>query len=175
MPLLMGFALSEAHAQGGPPARYHTTAQSSGARTVPADQSPTAKNSVSISIRNGRRIIQANGIPSHAVGAFPNGGNPHSITSQRYTYSVTATPRLARQSSKLEMRQNFGIGINGVPFDPGAAEWYRSNRQSIWQYEALAGAVALGIDSNHAHVQPNGAYHYHGLPTGLLRNLKISS
>jgi hypothetical protein len=29
----------------------------------------------------------------------------------------------------------------------------------------------LGIDANHAHVQPNGAYHYHGLPVGLVAKL----
>src|SRR5262249_47958607 len=33
--------------------------------------------------------------------------------------------------------------------------------------EALSGARPLGIDQNNAHVQPNGAYHYHGVPTGL--------
>ncbi|NNJ28014.1 hypothetical protein LzC2_41250 [Planctomycetes bacterium LzC2] len=31
--------------------------------------------------------------------------------------------------------------------------------------------MPLGLDENHAHVQPTGAYHYHGLPTGLLKNL----
>jgi len=34
--------------------------------------------------------------------------------------------------------------------------------------EALSGARPLGIDQNSAHVQPNGAYHYHGVPTGLV-------
>jgi len=29
----------------------------------------------------------------------------------------------------------------------------------------------LGVDSSHAHVQPNGAYHYHGIPTGLVAAL----
>jgi len=33
----------------------------------------------------------------------------------------------------------------------------------------------LGVDENNAHVQPNGAYHYHGLPTGLLAMLKMDS
>lgn len=63
--------------------------------------------------------------------------------------------------------------MNGVPFDPGAAEWYRAHRHGGWRYEALSGAVPLGIDHNHAHVQPTGAYHYHGLPTGLLEQLGV--
>ncbi|QDS97869.1 YHYH protein [Adhaeretor mobilis] len=40
-----------------------------------------------------------------------------------------------------------------------------------WNYEALGGGVPFGIDRNHAHVQPTGKYHYHGIPTGLLEAL----
>jgi YHYH protein len=63
----------------------------------------------------------------------------------------------------------FGVAINGIPFDPGAAEWWHGNRNSGWQYEAMA--IGLGMDRNNAHVQPNGSYHYHGIPTGLLEKL----
>jgi hypothetical protein len=68
----------------------------------------------------------------------------------------------------------FGIAVNGVPFDPGTAETW--NRDFAWRYEALVGYVftnrgGLGVDQNLAHVQPNGAYHYHGLPFGLLQKL----
>src|SRR5207342_1456672 len=41
----------------------------------------------------------------------------------------------------------------------------------VWNYDAM-GKMQLGIDANHAHVQPNGAYHYHGLPTGLIARLR---
>jgi hypothetical protein len=34
------------------------------------------------------------------------------------------------------------------------------------------GRMNLGIDTSHAHVQPTGAYHYHGLPTGLIQRLQ---
>jgi len=40
-----------------------------------------------------------------------------------------------------------------------------------WNYEALGGGVPFGIDHNHAHVQPTGKYHYHGIPTGLVESL----
>jgi len=65
----------------------------------------------------------------------------------------------------------FGVAINGVAFDPGAAEWWNNDPASGWQYEALSGKINLGMDQNNAHVQPNGAYHYHGLPTGLIDQL----
>lgn len=69
------------------------------------------------------------------------------------------------------MPQSFGIAVNGVPFDPFAAEWYQRDRTSGWQIEASAGTVDLGLDDNNAHVQPTGTYHYHGIPTGLAPNL----
>jgi hypothetical protein len=45
------------------------------------------------------------------------------------------------------------------------------DRTADWNYEALGGAVGLGLDANHAHVQPGGIYHYHGIPTGLLEEI----
>lgn len=60
--------------------------------------------------------------------------------------------------------------MNGVPFDPGAAEFWDRDRNSDWRYEAIGGAINLGLDSNNAHVQPNCAYHYHGLPVGLIES-----
>ena len=68
----------------------------------------------------------------------------------------------------------FGVAINGVPFDPGAAEFYNHDPSSGWQYEAMALGPRLGLDQNNAHVQPNGAYHYHGPPIGLLNRLAQS-
>ncbi len=67
----------------------------------------------------------------------------------------------------------FGVAVNGVPFDPSGPFWDRDAR-SGWQFEVLSptNAVALGIDVNRAHTQGRGAYHYHGLPTGLLWNLR---
>jgi hypothetical protein len=65
----------------------------------------------------------------------------------------------------------FGVALDGVPFDPGTAEFWRNDRASGWNYDALSGAMDLGMDVHHAHVQPNGAYHYHGIPTGLVGQL----
>ena len=67
--------------------------------------------------------------------------------------------------------QPFGIAVNGVVFDPGANEWWNHDRNSGWQVEPMTSEFKLGIDQNNAHVQPNGAYHYHGIPSGLLARL----
>jgi len=158
---------------GPPPARRHTTTQSTGKlQLVPDTQKPPGKNSVSIQVDGNVRVIRANGIPNHSTGAFPNRGNPHRITAQKYLFRIPAEPEQARRITPLGL-QDFGIAVNGIPFDPGAAEFFLGNRQSGWQYEALSGAVRLGIDENYAHVQPTGAYHYHGLPTELLKMLGL--
>lgn len=62
---------------------------------------------------------------------------------------------------------NFGVAVNGVPFDPFTAEFWQGDRR--WNYDAIAGFVDLGLDENNAHVQPGGKYHYHGWPKGLIR------
>ncbi|WP_444946114.1 YHYH protein [Microbulbifer sp. VTAC004] len=159
---------------GRPPTRKHLAIQSDGLQsTVPANRTPIASSVVTVSVQGPWRVIEANGISTHKTGAFPNAGNPHRIETQRYKYRIPATPKVAAQVTPVTL-QNFGIGINGVPFDPSAAEWYLGNR-GPWRYEALSGAVSLGVDDNFAHVQPSGAYHYHGLPTGLLARLQVTS
>ncbi|MEZ6139498.1 MAG: YHYH protein [Zavarzinella sp.] len=156
-----------------PPARKHTPNQSKIVTAlVPATGSTTTASKFEMEIKGSERIIQANGIPNHKVGAFPNRGNPHRIAPQRYYYRIPAKPELSGRITPLELG-NFGIAVNGVPFDPGAAEWYLGVRNSEWRYEALSDAVPLGIDANYAHVQPTGAYHYHGVPTGLMTVLKV--
>jgi len=86
---------------------------------------------------------------------------------------VPAHPEEAPQVTPLALSP-FGFAVNGVFFDPGAAEFWQGDRESGWQYEALGGAVPLGLDENHAHVQPTGTYHYHGLPALLLKRLGAS-
>ena len=130
------------------------------------------KNQVSIQNQGSFRLISSNGIPDHTTGRFPNRGNPNSIQEQRYRYRVSAQPQVARNTTPLRLGP-FGIAINGLLFDPGAAEFWNRNPGSGWQYEALSGKINLGLDFNNAHVQPNGAYHYHGLPTGLLKKMKF--
>ncbi|MEP2530819.1 YHYH protein [Shimia sp.] len=164
----IGFVASS-DAQGRPPMRQHTATQSSALALVKANRSIQASQA-QISVQGSKRVVQSNGMPGHAVGEFPNRGNPNRIRLQRYRFSMAANPKV-RQVRNLRLGQLFGIAVNGVPFDPGAAEFWQGKPGSGWQYEALGGAVPLGLDSNYAHVQPTGAYHYHGLPIGLMQNL----
>ena len=133
---------------------------------VRADVKPSFPSDVSITVEGDYRIIRSNGIPNHAMGQFPNRGNPNTVSPQHYEFRVPANPKAADHTTRLRM-QPFGVAVNGVVFDPGAAEWW--NGDPGWQYEPMALApLYLGIDSSHAHVQPGGAYHYHGIPTALV-------
>lgn len=139
--------------------------------TPPTDRvKPPGENRVTIREENGKRIIDANGIADHDVGKFPRRGNPNSIAPQNYHFEMTLQPKIAARASYVSMG-NFGVAVNGLVFDPAAAEWYRGYPDSGWRYEAKSGKINLGLDINNAHVQPQGAYHYHGIPTLLVKKL----
>jgi len=133
-----------------------------------------AVNQIEIEENNRYRYIESNGIPDHSHGNFPNRGNPNAISAQNHRFRMPANPVKAGNITQLRL-QPFGVALNGIPFDPGAAEFWRNDRSSGWQYEAMSGAIPLGIDFNNAHVQPSGAYHYHGIPTGLVDKLSTNN
>lgn len=142
------------------------------------------QNEVSITEdkKNGVRIIKSNAIPNHTVGQFPTKGNPNTITEQNKEYSIDLTPTLANKITyvydlgidKGRPSYVFGVAINGVKFEPSANEYFRNietNEPNYeWTLEPLSEEVNLGEDYNNAHVQPNGEYHYHGTPSGLVAN-----
>jgi hypothetical protein len=148
----------------------HNATQKMDVALVPATEPPPGRNEVTITLEGDRRIITSNGLPDHATGRFPNADNPNRVSAQHYRFTVPAKPVAVTQSVPL-VRQPFGIAVNGVLFDPGTAEMWHNDRESGWHYDALGGAFSLGLDANHAHVQPNGAYHYHGIPVALLQRL----
>jgi hypothetical protein len=132
-------------------------------------------NSVVMTTDGTYRYLVANGIPDHATGSFPNAGNPNSISAQDYTVTLPAWPQVSGTITWLRtpFSSEFGIsksgyGINGVPLDVTTAEFWNNETGGTWNYEAITGGLNLGIDASNAHVQPNGAYHYHGMPTGLV-------
>ncbi len=108
--------------------------------------------------------VISNGIPTHAHGNFPNRRNPNAILKQKHYFRI---PKLQTPSHKPIMvghNRFFGVSVHGIPFDPATNEFWRNNRSSGWNYEAMSRNVDLGLDNNNAHVNPLGVYHYHGVP-----------
>lgn len=119
-------------------------------------------------IENDKRVMVTNQLPNHKTGAFPNQGNPNSITAQDLEYTFPLIPKF---SGKSKWAREPGIAVNGVKFAPGTAERFVCETGEVYKVEAFQELIDLGLDFNHAHVQPTGAYHYHGVPTALVDKL----
>jgi YHYH protein/Fibronectin type III domain len=117
------------------------------------------------------RALVANGLPNHTVGTFPRAGNPNAIgavaTSATYTLNPATTATITTVITA-------GYGLNGVKMEPatagtcgdaGGTTCNQAQGTGAWNMEALGQtAFNFGTDENNAHVQPTGAYHYHGMP-----------
>jgi hypothetical protein len=92
--------------------------------------------------------------------------------------SFTLTPTETDTAQELGgPRGAIGYVLNGVKIDAGTAGTCNDTGSSCslagnvgsWSIEALGQtSFNFGDDENHAHVQPNGAYHYHGIPEGFV-------
>lgn len=118
-----------------------------------------------VTISDDKRIMKTNGMPNHKTGKFPNEGNPNSISEQDRSYSFPLKPI---HKGKSKWAREPGVALNGIKFEPETAEAFVCETGERYRIEAFQSLVNLGLDSNHAHVQPSGAYHYHGIPTGLI-------
>lgn len=132
--------------------------------------SPVFTNRVAIKVEGDHRVIRSNGIANHPTGRFPNRGNPNEIREMNHEWRVPLKPKAADRITPTGLNW-FGVALNGVPFEPGTQEFFNDDRNSGWNYEAIGGTSNLGIDESLAHVQPNGAYHYHAAPLGLVAKL----
>ena len=131
------------------------------------------------------RSLVANGLPDHAVGSFPNVDNPNAITVQSIAASVTLAPTATSVvTPRVGPMDKPGVALNGIFFDPGTAGTCNDSGtcqqggQAVgnWSLEALGQtAFKWGTDTSNAHVQPDGKYHYHGIPEGLVTKLSSSS
>lgn len=132
------------------------------------------KNRVSMREQDGWRLIESNGIPDHDPGRFPGRGNPNTISEQKYSFRVTMQPK-AKDEASPHRGLLAGVALNGVVFDPGTAENWKNDPRSGWRQEAISPmtirGAKMGLDTSNAHVQPNGSYHYHALPTGLVNRI----
>lgn len=131
-----------------------------------------------------QRVLTANGLPNHSVGTFPNVANPNTIAAQSISASFTLTPVVGTRNTNIGGPGGaLAYTLQGVKFDPGTggacdstitatSQCNLGGGMGTWRIEALGQTTFdFGTDSNNAHVQPpDGIYHYHGMPEGLLAN-----
>ena len=129
-------------------------------------RSPTRSTSRSMAAY---RVIVSNGIARPCRRPVPEQRQPEChLGAEALSFRVPATPQTDRRADRRVARQIRRIAVNGVPFDPGAAEYWNRNPQvRAGSTRRMGGGINLGVDSQNAHVQPTGAYHYHGIPAAL--------
>jgi hypothetical protein len=142
------------------------------------DESVNAYSKYSWTSDETSRILSGNGIPNHEVGTFPNPDNPNTISEQNVNATFALCPSLISETGVQAGGPAGAIAyaINSVKFDPGTAgrcddsgKCDLGRGQGRWSIEALGhNTFDFGDDMNHAHVQPTGEYHYHGMPELLL-------
>jgi YHYH protein len=127
-----------------------------------------------------KRNLTANGLPDHAVGTFPNANNPNAIAAQSVSASLNLTPSYSGAVRVLGgAAGGAGYILNGVKIDAATAGTCNDTGSQCdakgnvgnWNIEAVNSGFNFGTDSNNAHVQPGGAYHYHGMPEGFVAKL----
>ena len=117
------------------------------------------------------RALVSNGLPNHTVGTFPRAGNPNTIAAVATSATYTLNPTTTATNTTVVTS---GYGLNGVKMEPattgtcgdaGGSTCNQAQGTGAWNMEALGQtAFNFGTDENNAHVQPTGAYHYHGMP-----------
>ena len=162
----------------------YTNSAPGGAATAVND---TLAFSHSWSCSSSLRSFTGNGVPNHAV---TDGKFATKLSAQSISGSVTLTPVANSASTPVKLP---GYALNSVKMDPGTAGTCTNTATSVtsgcdyaggngtWRMEAMGDPAVspwkfdFGTDVNNAHVQPNGQYHYHGMPTNLIPKLNNAS
>ncbi len=144
------------------------------AGTLAAATAVYAATNATITQSSDQICISSNGLPDHETGQFPNSGNPHTMRAQSTKVCVTTTPV---KGTRAQLVQVPGIMENGILIRPGTADYYDASsprghsrdRSSGWNLDGMGARVMLGLDSNNAHVDHTGLYHYHGVPDPVVK------
>jgi len=169
--------VSAAGADSNPAKLLCNYAQSAFNATPSVNATSTAKWSCT----DTSRLLTANGLPDHEVGTFPNKNNPPAIAAQNVVASMPLVPVLTTVATiRGGPRADAGFLLNGVKIDPSTAGTCDASGTTCsmargtgpWSLEAMGQKTFnFGTDSNNAHVQPGGAYHYHGMPEGFIAKM----
>jgi hypothetical protein len=111
----------------------------------------------------GNVYITCTGIPSYAIGGWPN--NPNTATNQNFVFKITRTPVPNTSTATATPLGHTGIWSNGVSiFNAKDAMSY--NNAGIWNQNAIV-VEGHSFDSCLGHPAGNGEYHHHLNPRCL--------
>lgn len=119
------------------------------------------------------RFCYSNNWPDHEDGYT----SPFTLTADDYEYSMCIAPDTAADFTPLyeetesspgcSWTYTFGVGVNGVKYDPSSAEYFvntsTSENNINWHVEARY-IFSANFGENGGHLNPFGEYHYHDIP-----------
>ena len=136
----------------------------------------------------GSRTLAGNAVPNHAT---TSGKFATQVSAQTISKTFTLSPSLTSSATALSIP---GYLLNSVKLEPGTAGKCTTAATSVrdgCDYAGNSGTVTMevlqdpsvtasswwdfGADTSNAHVQPNGEYHYHGMPNLLIPKLNTNS
>ena len=129
----------------------------------------SGRGNLEIEVTDNYRYFTSNSLPTYTI---TGGRYPHPETAQDIELRTVRFPRMNDAPTYYHIPWTFGIAINGVLFEPFAAEWYKDIRNGNWQEDPFV--TLRDLDISNAHVQPSGLYHYHGLPTQLMQEHDVN-
>lgn len=133
---------------------------------------PTPTNKVNWTTTSDKRVVQTNQVPDHDnVGPFPDFADPYALREVPMELRMPLAPVALAQSQAID-QSRFGVAMNGILLDP-AGPWWKGDYRTGWQFEVMSERIRhyIGIDASNGHVQPTGAYHYHGMPERYVKKL----
>ena len=122
---------------------------------------------VTITVEGDQRCITSDGVPEHDTGPWREGATGEE---QSHSFCMDATPELT--NTVTDRVRISGITVTGIPLRPGTAEYYDASTErgysrdssSGWNVEGIGGLI---MDAQNAHVDGDGMYHYHGIPSAV--------
>jgi hypothetical protein len=123
-------------------------------------------------------VITSNSIPNHDFNDMGMFATPVAEVVESFT--LVGAPAAATSPTPLTLQYDNAVFRNGVKLDLLAAACYGVGGEPLgqerigcnadgtpWRYDPMFGGNGFGTDSNNAHTQPDGAYHYHGDPGAM--------
>ena len=148
------------------------------AKIIDTSNGGSLTSRVTISSENQTCTIRSNGLPNHD---FAKNGSFASTTAEVWeSFTIHQNPVIADNHTALSLQYDNAVFLNGVKLDLLAAACYGVgpdplgrekigcfNSNTPWRYDPMHSSNNFGEDDNHAHTQPDGAYHYHGDPVAM--------
>nr|WP_318527441.1 YHYH protein [Roseobacter sp. WL0113] len=126
---------------------------------------------MTITVEGDQRCIESDGVPDHETGPWREGAV---VVEQDHRFCMDATPELTDTITRRARIS--GITVTGIPLRPGTAEYYDASSErgysrdpsSGWNVEGIGGLI---MDAQNGHVDGDGYYHYHGIPSAVTSGL----